>query len=111
MEFYVINKRNREGKLVKVIYSQDANSAEMLLNLLGAKYILTCESVRPLNAPEFSINDHVEEMLEAEEKARQCNKCCRNCHNFYESYGFVECMRDNMPEDATIDSFSCKYWS
>ena len=111
MDFFVISKWNRSLKFYEnVMFSTDQRSAEFIYNLLPDNYLLTIEHEKPNNTPEFSVNDHMLEMLAEDEKLRQCNKCCMNCGNCYEEYGYTMCKLDEMPEDADLNNYVCDKW-
>lgn len=58
----------------------------------------------------FTLDQYYNECI-AEERDRQCNKCCMNCRSCYEDYGYIICMHDLIPEDANTDSYVCDKWS
>lgn len=111
MLFYVISKRNEKGILSNVMFSKDPKSAEFLLNILGNGFILTQETEKPLYIPEFTINDHFNDILMQDETSRRSCKCCMNCNSCYEEYGYTMCKHDEMTEDADPNNFVCEKWN
>lgn len=58
----------------------------------------------------MNMKEFYEDYMAAEEKAKAC-KCCNNCRHCITDYGYIECAKEEMPEDADTGVFHCDKWS
>ena len=57
----------------------------------------------------FTLADYARDYQKTKAEAEKC-KCCENCNYCTESYGYIECTKEEMPEDADTKSFYCSKW-
>lgn len=109
VDFYATNKGanratiKRNGKLYMDIPQSDIDTHVSMILDAEPKAIIEGYST-------FTLNEYYQDCI-AEERDRQCNKCCMNCNSCFEDYGYIMCKHDLMDEEADPNKYVCDRWN